>query len=170
MSQINWFTTCLLISKAKRSRQTWISMVLVVLRIPILERKRGARRRGECHLSYRHCNWSNEYFQYFNWNSLRASWYYEKQCVQLGTWVLSWPSNLTGWIKPHKFECNRLWEVWPVSTFPGSIPFSEKSTQINYLKEDTFLKCFTIVPNHSLSISIFMLKPQPTSRVNTFHN
>lgn len=130
MSQINWFATCLLISKEKQSRRTWISMVLIVLRIPVLERNRGDRRRGECHLSHKHCNCSNEYFQYFNLNSPRASWYYEKQCVQLGTSVFS-ASNLTGWIKPHKFGCNRLWEVWLLSTLPGSTALSERSTQIN---------------------------------------
>lgn len=131
MSQINWFATCLLISKEKQSRRTWISMVLIGLRIPVLERKRGDRRRGECHLSYKHCNCSNECFQYFNLNSPRASWYYEKQCVQSGTSVLSCASNLAGWIKPHKFGCNRLREVWPISTLPGSTALSERSTQIN---------------------------------------
>lgn len=73
MSQINWFVAHLLISKEKPSRQTWVSVLLIALRISILQRKRGGRRRGNCHLSYKHCNCSNEYFQYFNLNSLRAS-------------------------------------------------------------------------------------------------
>lgn len=47
MPRINWFVARLLIAKQKPSRQTWVSVLLIVLRIPILQRKKRRQRERE---------------------------------------------------------------------------------------------------------------------------
>lgn len=103
-------------SKEKQSRQMWISVVLSALGIPKLKGKRWDRRAGEWNLLSKHCNRSCECSQYLNWNSLRASWYYDKQCVQLRT-----EFKLE---KTHESECSRPWKVWSGGLFPGPMAHS----------------------------------------------